>query len=178
MEYIGEIRMFAGTFPPRNWAFCDGQVMDSASNEALYSLIGNIYGGTPDTSFALPDLRGRIAMHSGSAPGLTPVRQGERIGQETVTLLTANLPPHTHTASGTMLAAEVPGKERKPGGNSLAGSASDTQYANQTATTPMSANSVNVTVGNTGGGLSVDIRNLHLGIQYIICLFGQFPSRS
>lgn len=94
---IAEISMFAGNFAPRNWAFCDGQLLSVASNSALFSLVGTIYGGDGRTTFALPDMRGRTAIHAGNGPGLTPRTIGQRGGSETNTMTINQLPSHTHT---------------------------------------------------------------------------------
>jgi microcystin-dependent protein len=95
--FIAEIRIFAGNFAPRNWAFCDGQLLQISQNTALFSLIGTIYGGDGRTTTALPNLQGRVPMHPGSGPGLTSRRLGERGGVETVTLSDAQIPNHRHT---------------------------------------------------------------------------------
>jgi microcystin-dependent protein len=94
--YTGEIRMFAGTYAPRHWAFCDGQVLAIDGNEALFSLLGTTYGGDGRTTFALPDLRGRLPMHAGEGIGLSPRRLGERAGLETHTLTEVEIPGHSH----------------------------------------------------------------------------------
>lgn len=95
--FIAEIRIFAGNFAPRSWAFCDGQLLPVAQNTALFSLIGTTYGGDGRTTTALPNLQGRAPMHPGRGPGLTARRLGERIGTNDVTLTTNQLPPHSHT---------------------------------------------------------------------------------
>ena len=94
--FIGEIKMFAGNFAPRGWALCDGQLLAVSQNDALFSLFGTIYGGDGRTTFGLPDLRGRIPIHAGSGPGLSPRRLGAKGGAENVTLTTAQLPAHKH----------------------------------------------------------------------------------
>ena len=94
--FLGEISLFAGTFAPRDWAFCDGQLLPINQHEALFSLLGTTYGGDGRTTFALPDLRGRTPIHPGTGPGLTPCRLGERIGVEQVWLTKAELAAHTH----------------------------------------------------------------------------------
>lgn len=94
---IAEISMFAGNFAPRNWAFCDGQLLSVASNSALFSLVGTIYGGDGRTTFALPNMRGRTAIHAGNGPGLTPRTIGQTGGSETNTMTINQLPSHTHT---------------------------------------------------------------------------------
>lgn len=94
---IAEIRMFGGNFAPRTWAFCDGQLLPISQNQALFSLIGTIYGGDGRTTFALPDLRGRVAVHPGQGPGLSDYRVGQKGGSETNTLNVTQLPSHNHT---------------------------------------------------------------------------------
>jgi microcystin-dependent protein len=94
--YIGEIRIFAGNFAPRGWALCNGQILSIAQNTALFSLLGTTYGGNGQTTFALPDLQGRLPMHPGNGPGLTPRTLGETSGTETVTLILNQIPSHTH----------------------------------------------------------------------------------
>ncbi|MFY1113097.1 MAG: tail fiber protein, partial [Methanosarcinaceae archaeon] len=95
--FIGEIRMFAGNFAPRGWAFCDGQLLPISQNTALFSILGTTYGGDGRTTFGLPDLRGRVPVHAGSGPGLSTVRLGDTGGAETVTLSQAQMPSHNHT---------------------------------------------------------------------------------
>ena len=95
--FIGEIRMFAGSFAPRGWALCDGQLLAVSQNDALFSLLGTIYGGDGRTTFGLPDMRGRIPIHFGSGPGLTPRTLGNKFGSEHETLITNQLPSHSHT---------------------------------------------------------------------------------
>jgi microcystin-dependent protein len=104
--FIGEIIMFAGTFAPRGWAFCDGQLLPIAANQALFSIVGTAYGGDGRATFALPDLRGRVPVHPGTGPGLSTRKLGQRSGSETNTLLIDNLAPHTHFA--TVSASSVP----------------------------------------------------------------------
>lgn len=94
--YVGEIRMFAGTFAPRGWAYCDGQLLAVSQNDVLFSLLGTIYGGDGRTTFGLPDLRSRIPLHQGIGPGLSPRRLGSRGGSESETLTANQLPSHSH----------------------------------------------------------------------------------
>src|SRR5512132_2194680 len=100
--FIAEIRLFAGNFAPRGWATCDGQLLSIAQNTALFSLLGTTYGGNGQTNFALPDLRGRAAIHQGQGPGLSQYVLGEVGGLENVTLITTQIPAHTHTATVTI----------------------------------------------------------------------------
>jgi microcystin-dependent protein len=96
--YVGEIRIFTGTFAPRDWADCNGQIMSVQQNSLLFSIIGAIYGGNGSTTFALPNLNGRVPMHQGAGPGLTPRQVGEQGGEAAVTLLTTEMPSHAHVA--------------------------------------------------------------------------------
>jgi len=98
--FIGEIAMFGGNFAPRGWAYCNGQLLAISNNDALFSLLGTIYGGDGRTTFALPDLRGRVPMHWGNGPGLSDYRIGQKSGSETTTLNVLQLPAHNHTVKG------------------------------------------------------------------------------
>ena len=177
--FIGEIVMFGGNFAPRNWAFCDGQLLPIAQNTALFSILGTTYGGDGRTTFALPDLRGRAVIHEGSGPGLTFRMLGQRGGTETNTLNVAQMPSHSHLAVGTLHATNnTLANERTPAGRNLAGNATNEQYTTNPADSPMAANNVSVTVGNTGGNQSVNNMQPWATVNYIICLFGVYPSRN
>ncbi|WP_139957632.1 phage tail protein [Flavicella sediminum] len=209
--YLAEIRMFAGNYPPRNWAFCNGQTLPIASNQALFSLIGTFYGGDGSASFKLPDLRGIVPVSTGQHPGSAINWQiGQKYGAElipqqtvngSVQLTEANLPPHTHSAefnqisgvSTTPVVADDANTEDPTGAKlaipTISGTnriyntgTSDGNLAEGTATVQGS-----VAVGNTGEGtpanFTVNIpqtQNIQptLGINYIICLEGLYPSRS
>ena len=183
---ISEIRLFAGNFAPRNWAFCQGQILAIASNTALFSLLGTTYGGNGQTTFALPDLRSRIAVGTGQGPGLSNYILGQVGGTENNTLLMNNLPPHTHTAqaTATLNCNTGNGDQAFPTNNFSAGSQAagrgnvDTPYA-ATADGTMAATAVgvNVQVGVAGGGMPVNNLQPYMGMNYIICLYGIFPSR-
>lgn len=97
--YIAQIILFAGTFAPRGWAFCQGQILSISQNTALFSLLGTTYGGNGQTTFALPDLRGRAPIGTGQGPGLSSISLGQMAGTENVTLLITQLPAHTHTVT-------------------------------------------------------------------------------
>jgi len=173
---IGEIRMFAGNFAPKYWAFCFGQILGIAQNTALFSILGTTYGGNGQTTFALPDLRGRVPVNTGQGPGLPQVSLGEVGGNPTNALLVSNLPAHTHamtasadgptlnTASGNSLASQ----SRANGGTMpnvyAAGATSPVAMASQTSA--------------SGGNQPFNIMQPYLGINYIICLSGIFPSRN
>lgn len=176
--YISEIRMWGPNWAPRNWALCQGQLLPIASNTALFSLIGTIYGGDGRTTFALPDMRGRIPVGTGNGPALTPRVIGQRGGQEDVTLNVAEIPSHNHTAAGTVKAVGAPGNQRIPTNHNLAGTAGDLQYSDAGVNANMAANNVGVTVGNTGGNLSHENMQPWQCVNFVICLQGIFPSRS
>src|ERR1051326_747487 len=112
--YVGEIRMFAGNFPPSGWMFCDGAQLAISDNDTLFNLIGTTYGGDGQNTFNLPDLRGRVPIHQGTTPGTgSTYVLGESSGVETVTLATQQIPPHNHALAATTVA----GTQSNPGGN-------------------------------------------------------------
>ncbi|MEZ4884954.1 MAG: tail fiber protein [Chitinophagales bacterium] len=168
--FVGEIRMFAGNFAPRGWAFADGQLLAVSQNDALFSLYGTIYGGDGRTTFALPDLRGRIPLHAGHGPGLSERRLGSKGGSENVTLTVNQLPSHNHGVA----AAGVDGDKNIPTGNYLAGSgARDTEY-DSSQDAGMSA----AAVASTGGSQSHTNLMPALCVNYIVALVGIYPSRN
>jgi microcystin-dependent protein len=182
---IGEIRLFGGTFAPRTWAFCDGQLMSIAQNTALFSILGTTYGGDGRTTFGLPDLRGRTAIGQGTGPGLSPRNLGEKSGVPTTTLTQASMPSHNHLVANVetslQLGAGAAGTTTGAG-NSLAAASSSNIYAtvdpNPAAQLKAGSVSTNVTVGNTGSGTPFDNMNPYLTLRYVICLQGIFPSRN
>ena len=165
--FVGEIRMFAGTFAPRNWAFCDGQLLSISQNDALFSLLGTIYGGDGRTTFGLPDLRGRFPMHQSNVH-----RLGQKGGTENATLTVGQLPPHSHTLRYSSGRADA----TTPQNNALAVSASgDQQYSTQTSPiADMHPNSV----AQAGGSQAHNNVSPFLCIHFIIALFGIYPSRT
>lgn len=169
--YIGEIRLFAGNFAPLGWAFCQGQLVSIAENDALFSLIGTIYGGDGQQSFGLPDLRGRVPVHQGNGSGLSPRVIGERAGTETVTLTTAQLPTHSHSLVATSASASA---TAGPAGGVLA-SASVKVYGSGAPTTPMATAAIAPT---SGGGQPHENMAPFLALNYIISLFGIYPTQS
>ena len=168
--FAGEIRMFAGTFAPRGWAFCDGQLLALSQYEALFSLLGTIYGGDGRTTFGLPELRGRIPIHAGSGPGLTPRRLGSKGGQENVTLTANQLASHTHVFN----AVNIPATETAPATNAtLAKSVGYDLYVAASNLTNMAAGDVST----VGGSRRHTNLMPYLCVQFIIALFGTYPSR-
>src|SRR5687767_4659649 len=105
--FIAQITLFAGNFAPRGWAFCQGQILSIAQNTALFSLLGTTYGGDGQTTFALPDLRGRVPVGTGQGPGLSPYQAGQKSGVENTTLLSTQMPAHVHTANTTVTPAST-----------------------------------------------------------------------
>ncbi len=168
--FVGEIRMFAGNFAPRGWAFCDGQLLAVTQNDALFSLLGTIYGGDGRTTFGLPDLRGRIPIHAGFGPGLSPRKLGAKAGSESVTLTTNQLPSHSHD----LRASTDSGSEESPQDN-VTGQPTDAIYG---IGEPPPIVSMNANTLSTIGG-SREHTNLapFLCINYIIALIGIYPSR-
>jgi microcystin-dependent protein len=165
--YLGEIRMFGGTFAPQGWALCDGQLLTISDNDALFSLLGTTYGGDGQTTFALPDLRGRVPVHQGQGPGLSNRAPGEAGGAEAVTLATPQLPAHTHTPganSGT-------GTQSNPAGNVWA--AGLTAFIAPGSSDSSMASS---SVGAVGGGQPHENMLPFQAVNFIIALEGVFPS--
>lgn len=171
--FVGEIRMFAGNFAPRGWAFCDGQLLAVSQNDALFSLLGTIYGGDGRTTFGLPDLRGRIPLHAGSGPGLSPRRLGAKFGAENETLTVNQLPSHTHPLTATT----SPGQEGQSANNLLAQSSIDV-YVKSNAVPPPTLQNMNAgALSDVGGSRSHTNLMPYLCIHFIIALFGIYPSR-
>ncbi|MES2821620.1 MAG: tail fiber protein [Pseudomonadota bacterium] len=178
--FIGEIRMVGFNFAPRGWALCQGQIMSIAQNSALFSLLGTAYGGNGQTTFGLPDLRGRSPVGPGQGPGLSPITQGEVSGSENVSLLATNMPMHSHPTS-----VEVAGVATKPTtvpsatnnvlGASSGGPGSASIWSTDLATPVAMAGVVS---GTAGGSQPFAIRNPFLGINFAIALEGIFPSRN
>ncbi len=161
--------MFAGNFAPQGWAFCDGQLMAVSQNDALFSLLGTIYGGDGRTTFGLPDLRGRIPVHAGTGWGLTPKRLGGKAGAEKVTLTVNQLASHTHPIRAVTAAAT----DNNPQGNLTGDSPSLDLYFEGAPNVNMA------TAAITGVGGSRSHSNLmpYLCVHFIVALFGIYPSR-
>lgn len=172
--FIAEIRMFAGNFAPRNYAFCSGQILPISQNTALFSLLGTTYGGNGTTNFALPDLRGRAPMHPGNGPGLTPRVLGEVGGENSVTLLSTEMPLHTHSISGAVIANSSP--TGTPASNTLFTNASPNQLYGAVLGTPVNLAPQSITL--TGGSLPHNNTQPYLAITFIIALQGIFPARN
>jgi microcystin-dependent protein len=169
--YIGEIRMFAGNFAPLGWAFCDGTLLAISQNEALFNLIGTTYGGDGESTFALPDLRGRIPVHAGQGPGLTQRIFAESGGAETVTLTPNQMPSHSHS----LLATANPAMSSSTAFGSLLAVTADTPIYGA----PVPAGQMNnAAVQPAGGTQPHDNMAPSLCVSFIIALEGIFPSPS
>ena len=169
--FIAEIRIFPFNFAPMGWAFCDGQTLSIAQNSALYALIGITYGGDGKTNFALPNLQGRVAMHPGQGPGLSPHRLGETGGSETVTLNASQLSSHTHN----LKVSSQPGEDSTPVPNeSFARSVNGNLY--QTTNTGLVQLSSNV-ITQAGGGQPHNNLQPYLALNFCIAVQGIFPPR-
>lgn len=192
---LAMLMMFSGNFAPRGWAFCYGQILSIAQNTALFSLLGTTFGGNGQTTFALPDLRGRFPLGTGQGPGLPNINLGEMSGTPTTTLLITNMPAHNHTATAGSLTVvqsastaaattNIPGSGLVPAVlPTIGGGPSGTTikgYAPQDNTTTMGSGTVSgsVTVGIAGGSQPFSIMNPYLGMNYCIALQGIFPSRN
>lgn len=163
--FVGEIRMFAGSFAPAGWMFCDGQLLPISEYETLFNLIGTTYGGDGQSTFALPDLRGRLPLHAGTYQGQT-FTQGEVSGTETVTLTTNQIPTHTHS----MLAYNAVANSPNPGGNLLGLSSQVNMFFGDIASVPMKP-----ALSPVGGSQPHENMMPYLCVSFIISLFGVFP---
>ena len=175
---IGEIRMFAATFSPRFWAYCNGQLLAINQNQALFSILGTTFGGNGTTNFALPNMQSRVAVGTGTGPGLSTYQLGQLTGVESNTITTANIPQHTHVIAGAakMLTTTAPANAVAPAGNYFANDATP-KYKNSGAGDTMKPATVALALGSSGG---TPVGNLmpYTSISYIICLQGIFPSRN
>lgn len=175
--FIAQIMLFAGNFAPRGWAFCHGQLLSISSNEALFSIIGTIYGGDGRTTFGLPDLRGRAAMHAGNGPGLTTRRLGQRSGTETNTLNALQLPSHNHNVSGAIQLG-APSSQASGNGQFLPVTTGANFYSDTKGNASLNAGALNINIGNTGGNQAVNNMQPYQVLNFIIALEGVYPSRS
>lgn len=168
--FIGEIRMFAGNFAPKDWAFCQGQLLSISQNTALFSILGTTYGGNGTTTFALPNLSGRVPVGVGQGAGLTNRQLGEMSGTETVTLTTAQMPAHSHTVN----AVTADGNQNLPTNSFPANTKTlDKEYSTVAPNTTMNP----TMIGVSGGSQPFGVMQPSLGMNYIICVNGIYPSR-
>lgn len=169
-QFVGEIRLFGGNYAPQGWAMCNGQLLPINGNEVLFALIGTTYGGDGQTTFALPDLRGRIPVHTGKNPSTgTNFPLGQLAGVEEVTLVEAQLPTHTHAVN----ANQALGTQTSPT-NAVWATSTVSQYANTAPNGVMS----NATIDVVGGNSPHDNMMPFLVMTYIIALEGVYPSQN
>lgn len=195
-NYIGIIMSFGFQFPPVGWALCQGQLVPIEENTALFSIIGTTYGGDGQTTFALPDLRGRVAVGTGQGAGLNNINIGGLAGATSVTLTTGNMPSHSHSATvadgsetATLTVASETGNTMTPTGNYLAArrSATSANYNSNGTLVALHAGTISdisgtiplpsVSVSTVGGSQPFGIMKPYLGINYSIALEGIFPSQ-
>lgn len=167
--FIGQIQYFPYTFPPRDWTFCNGQLLQLDAQTALFALIGTTYGGNGRTNFAVPDMRGRAPLHPGQGPGLSPYRWGQVGGSEAVTLTTASLPAHSHALG----ASNSSGDQTSPAGAVPARDGRDLTYSDQAPDTDMHPASIT----DSGGGQPHNNMPPYLALNCNIALNGIFPQR-
>jgi microcystin-dependent protein len=171
-NYIGEIRPFGGTFAPYGWHLCDGSLLDIATYSTLFNLIGTTYGGNGQTTFALPDLRGRNVIHQGQGAGLSQYVMGQQVGVENVTVTTAQMAGHPHTFAGNSGAGTAP----NPGTTVLpsAAGAGNLIYDGAGGVVSLSPRAVS----SSGGSVPHNNRQPYVAITYIIALEGVYPPQS
>ncbi|MEQ3661408.1 MAG: tail fiber protein [Flavobacterium sp.] len=180
-EYMGMIKIFAGTFAPRGYMYCAGQLLSIAQYSALYSIIGTNYGGDGRTTFALPDLRSRVPVGGGmgTGPGLPNIKIGDIGGEVTHTLTLSEIPSHNHSLvannqNATQSAATIGASIATPGAVSGRDFTATLGYNTTAPNTPLAGTSIS----NSGGSLPHNNMQPFLGISYIICIEGVFPPRS
>jgi microcystin-dependent protein len=169
--FVGEIRMFGGNFAPAGWAFCHGQLLPISENETLFNLIGTTYGGDGQSTFALPDLRGRIPIHQGTGPGGSTRILGEAAGSESLYLTVNQIPAHSHAVQNAATSAAA--DRRNPKGAKFA-KPREPAYAAPGTGSPLDT----ITSGATGGSQPHENMQPFLCISFIISLYGIFPSQA
>jgi len=179
--FIGTIMMFGGNFAPRSWKLCNGQLLSIAQNTALFSILGTTYGGDGQVTFALPNLQGRVPIHAGQGAGTSNYALGETAGTENVTLVSGQMPMHTHTTVVTINANAAPQTaSAEPGDAVMAGGSGQSIYATGApdGTTKMNAGMASTVVGLAGGSQPFSVLQPFLCVNFIICTEGLFPSRN
>lgn len=168
--FLGEVKIFAGNFAPRGFAFCNGQILPISQNTALFSLLGTNYGGNGTSNFALPNLQGQMPMHAGQGPGLTSRSVGEQGGEASVALLASQMPVHTHGLN----ASEGTGTTASPGpGVALAATAGMAVYR-----APSNLGAMGAPLAGAGGNQPHENRQPYLALTFIIAMQGIFPARN
>lgn len=183
-EYLGIVKLFAGNFAPKGWALCNGQLLSIAQNQALFSLLGTVYGGDGRTTFALPNFQSRIPVGAGQSQGLSNYLPGQVAGSQAVTLITSNLPAHVHMGPGKISVSPANATDSVPvKGASIAVPGSlvsrvFTPTLGFATSTPSVDLTTNIMTSATGSNAPVSVMQPYLSMCYIICLQGGFPSRN
>ncbi len=178
--FLGEIKLFGFNYAPRGYAFCSGQLLGIQQNQALFSLLGTTFGGNGTQTFALPDLRSRLPIGQFQGPGLSNYDMGQTSGSQTATLVTGNLPAHTHGA--TLKASDATATLSVPNNSSSIFAAAkdingDNAFTYATATPNITLNNGAITIGTSGNNLPFSIMPPTLAINYCVALEGVFPQR-
>lgn len=185
-EFIGVVKIFAGNFAPRGFMMCNGQTLPINQYSALFSIIGTTYGGNGQTTFGLPDLRGRAPVGWGQAPGLSNYNLGQVSGAESVSILISNMPAHNHPAISTLAlnASDAAATVGIPVAGNALGAGKDvntdpvSMYTTSAPNIPLAGGTVATTVGLNGGNVPISILQPILATSYIICIEGIFPTRN
>jgi microcystin-dependent protein len=179
--FVGEIKIHACSFAPRGWQFCQGQLIPIQQNTALFSLLGTQFGGNGQTTFGLPDLRGRTPIHKGTGPGLTQHLMGEMSGTENVTLLATEMPMHTHATVTTAVlpCSNIPGNTDSPAGNFPAANENSENFSSTAeVNAAMGGLVVSQSLASTGNGQAHSNMPPYLVLNFCIATQGVFPSRN
>ncbi|MFD2784120.1 phage tail protein [Hymenobacter rubripertinctus] len=176
--FIGEIRLMGFGITPKGWLPCNGQTLAINTNQALFALLGTTYGGNGVQTFALPDLRGRVAVGTGQGPGLQPYAWGQIGGIESATLQPNEMPQHTHTFAGTVKVADGAASSPNPAFGQYPAQGSATQYSTGAPNATMAGASSLGTTGNVGSSQPHENRQPVIGMNYCIATQGYFPSRN
>ncbi|WP_026190547.1 phage tail protein [Methylobacterium sp. WSM2598] len=178
--YVGQITLFAGNFAPRNWAFCNGQIMQIAQHPALFAILGNTYGGDGKTTFALPDLRGRVPLHPGQGAGLSSYVLGQHAGTETVTLGVQQIPAHSHKITGDATDGNVssPDKAHLAQATVTIGGRPTPVLNHTSGTAAKPVSLADDTVQNAGGSQAHPNIQPYLALNFIIAVEGIYPARN
>jgi microcystin-dependent protein len=177
--FTGEIRAFAFNFPPYNWAVCSGTLINTAQNPALFAIIGNTYGGTMNSTFALPNLQGRVVMGTGSGPGLTTRDLGATVGAAAITLTNSQVPTHNHRVNVQIPANPVAAGQTGTPSDTVVPSAESTPLLLFSDSTPTTALDPAIAIWPVGNDAPTPHENRQpfLVLNYCICLFGDWPAR-
>lgn len=175
--YLAQVIMFGGSFAPRGWLSCNGAILSIAQNTAFFALLGTTFGGNGQTTFAIPDFRGRTPVGTGQGPGLPSIDLGEMSGQPSTTLLLTNLPLHTHTATTTVAVSDTAANSTEADGKILASPASRIYTAAGNASGNLGGVAA-VSSSVNGGSQPFNNMQPYIGIIFLICSAGLFPSRN